>query len=151
MCTGGENSLILIKLYIYVQVFYMVRLPSKKKKKKKNTDLSTHFFSGMLPETFFFFWPYCSISKTCPCNVYMYSVTPHTPLLCGESGVCRGILVLLQNVDFGNLLEPPPRVPIINVLSKDIKNINVFPVTFSFFTAEKNNNYVYMTSFHVLP
>ena len=43
MCTGGENSLILIKLYIYVQVFYMVRLPSKKKK-KKNPDLSTHFF-----------------------------------------------------------------------------------------------------------
>ena len=44
MCTGGENSLILIKLYIYVQIFYMVRLPSKKKKKKKNPDLSTHFF-----------------------------------------------------------------------------------------------------------
>ena len=51
MYTGGENSLILIKLYIYVQVFYMV-----KKKKKKNSDLSTHFFSGMLPETFFFFF-----------------------------------------------------------------------------------------------
>ena len=57
MCTGGENSLILIKLYIYVQIFYMVRLPSKKKKKnKKNPDLSTHFFSGMLPETFLFFF-----------------------------------------------------------------------------------------------
>ena len=58
MCTGGGNSLILIKLYIYVQAFYMVRLPSKKKKKKKkNPYPSTHFFSGMLPETFFFFSP----------------------------------------------------------------------------------------------
>ena len=30
MCTGGENSLILIKLYIYVQVFYLEgRSPEK--------------------------------------------------------------------------------------------------------------------------
>ena len=53
MCTGGENSLILIKLYIYVQVFYIVRLPSKKKSLPVDP-----LFSGMLPETFFFFWPY---------------------------------------------------------------------------------------------
>ena len=52
----------------------MVRLPSKKKKKKKkkNPDLSTHFFSGMLPETFlFFFWPKLirkdSLRKTTVC------------------------------------------------------------------------------------
>ena len=60
MCTGGENSLILIKLYIYVQIFYMVKKKKKKKKKKekkkKNPDLSTHFFSGMLPETFLSFF-----------------------------------------------------------------------------------------------
>ena len=39
----------------------MVRLPSKKKKKKKKKKKSRPidpFFSGMLPETFlFFFWP----------------------------------------------------------------------------------------------
>ena len=51
MFTGGENSLILIKLYIYVQVFYMVRLPSK----KKSLPIDP-FFSGMLPETFFYFF-----------------------------------------------------------------------------------------------
>ena len=59
MCTGGENSLILIKLYIYVQVFYMVRLPSKKKK-KKNPDQSTHFFFWHVTGNILilFFWPY---------------------------------------------------------------------------------------------
>ena len=61
MCTGGENSLIMIKLYIYVQVFYMVRLPSKKKKKKKkkkkNPDLSTHFFLACYRKHSYFFWP----------------------------------------------------------------------------------------------
>ena len=60
MCTGGENSLILIKLYIYVQVFYMVRLPSKKKKKKKKKNPIDPFFfwhvTGNM-ETFFFGGP----------------------------------------------------------------------------------------------
>ena len=51
MCTGGENSLILIKLYIYVHVFYMVRLPSK----KKIPTYRPIYFPGMLPETFSLF------------------------------------------------------------------------------------------------
>ena len=55
MCTGGENSLILIyKLYIYVQVFYMVRLPSKKKKKKKKKD--PFFFWHVTGNIFFYFY-----------------------------------------------------------------------------------------------
>ena len=58
MCTGGENSLILIKLHIYVQVFYMVRLPSKKKKKKKKKSLPIDpffFLACYRKHSFFFF------------------------------------------------------------------------------------------------
>ena len=52
MCIGGENNLILIKLNNYVQVFYMVRLPSKK---KKNPYLSTHFFFWHVTGNILFF------------------------------------------------------------------------------------------------
>ena len=69
MCTGGENSLILIKLYIYVQMASLKK-KKKKKKKKKNPDLSTHFFSAMLPETFLFlfFWPQVGLIYQCSEN-----------------------------------------------------------------------------------
>ena len=53
MCTGGENSLILIKLYIYVQVFYMVRLPSKK---KKSRPIDPFFFWHVTGNTLIIFF-----------------------------------------------------------------------------------------------
>ena len=59
MCTGGENSLIMIKLYIYVQIFYMVRLPSKKKKKKKkkkSRPIDPFFFLACYRKHSFFFF-----------------------------------------------------------------------------------------------
>ena len=52
MCTGGENSVYLCSDILHGKA----SLKKKKKKKKKNPDLSTHIVSGMLPETFLFFF-----------------------------------------------------------------------------------------------
>ena len=45
-------------------------------------------------------------------------------------------LIWHVTVDGGYSLDPP--VPTINALSKHIKNINIFPMKFSIFTAETN-------------
>ena len=64
----------------------------------------------------------------------------------GYAGVYLFFLFLLQNIDCGYTLEPPRRA--INVLSKNKKNINIFLMKFSIFTAEKISVY-YMGKFRI--
>ena len=89
-----------------------------------------------------------SITKTCPCNGY-----PHIPHFyiasMGYAGVYQFFIFLLQNIDYGYSLEPPPYslepphgggsnvYPQSMFWSKNKKNIK-FPTKFSIFTAEKN-------------
>ena len=95
-----------------------------------------------------FFLPECGpefsmiiIMITCPCNIYPR--IPHFYIAkLGYAGVYLFFLFLLQNIDFGYSLEPPRRggVPTIYILSKNIKNIKIFPVKIFSFTTQKNLN-----------
>ena len=72
-------------------------------------------------------------------NMSVCFIPPYTPLLYSKTGVYRGIhffLFLLQNIDCGYSLEQ--RVPSINVLSKNKKNIKKFHLKIIIFTAFKN-------------
>ena len=62
--------------------------------------------------------------------------TTYTPLLYSKSWVYGGIPIFLI-FDPSILVGISLVVPTINVLSKNIKNIELFPMKFSFFTAEK--------------
>ena len=84
------------------------------------------------------------ITKTCPYNVY--PLIPHFYIAkLGYAGVGLFFLFLLQNIDCGYSLEPPRRggsnvYPQSNVLSKNNKNINFFPVKiFIFKTCFRND------------
>ena len=74
-------------------------------------------------------------------NMSMKQVPPQTSLLCSETGIYRGIqfffFFLFQNINCGHLLE----VPIINVLSKNVKKkyIYFFPMKFQFLQLIKKN------------
>ena len=52
----------------------------------------------------------------------------------GFTGVLLIFLILIQNIDCGYSLEC---VPTINIFSKTIKNIELFPMNFSIVRAEK--------------
>ena len=72
------------------------------------------------------------IRITCPCNVY--PLIPHFYIVkLGYAGVYLFFLFLLQNIDCGYSLEPPRRGGSIYVLSKNKKNIKIFPVKFFIF------------------
>ena len=73
------------------------------------------------------------IKKTCPCN--QYPIILHFYIVKLGTQGCT-FLFLIPKIDCGYPIEPRgdsnERVPTINVLSKDIKNIIFFPVKFSF-------------------
>ena len=109
MCTGGENSLILIKLYIYIQIFYMVRLPSKKKKKKKKKKITTYrpiFFLACLTVTgnilIFFFFASETLS-TCiqVCFMLIYLVVRNDLVIINMTWV--GFWSKSENSEFENM------------------------------------------------
>ena len=54
-------------------------------------------------------------------NISVQCIPPYTPFLYSKTRVCRGILILLQNIECGYSLEPPQRS--INVLGNNTKNI----------------------------
>ena len=83
------------------------------------------------------------IRKTCPCDEYPLK-PPFYIVKLGYAGVYLFFLFLLKNIDCGYSLEPPrrgERVPTIYVLSKNKKNIKIFPVKVLIFTTKKFSVY----------
>ena len=89
-----------------------------------------------------------TIKKTCQCN--KYPLTPHFYIVKLE---CTGIsffLFLVQDIDCGYSFERPrlERIPTINVLSQNVKDIKIFPSKFSIFTAGKKSLFIAWVFFH---